>query len=737
MHLIQPKPESNLSGWLQICRKRSSLVLAWLVLAAAVGAPDAITLRQLPGVLNPLRCNYPSSVQAALAAFGTAVKEFAAGRFSSSLAAMPPDAAASSLAIAGHVTLFRAKALLELGKAQEALDVLGALAGRNSNSPVGAQTVLCRSRAFLMLHNPRAALAELDSTTGKDDAEVLCLRAQALHEAGNNSEAIRVYLRVIADFISSDFSNLAEQRLRALSPNFLTGAENRDTLLRRCENLIGAGRSQDARLLLLRLQRAPVPGPFAERQWLLLADAGTNLSRFTESLQYLGRVSGPALAAQVNYLKGVCYRGLGRETAFLETRDRALQLYPQSAWTEKLLYSVAAYHDVAGRMAEARAAYGALVSSFPKGEYAERSYWRTAMLCYADGAYEEALNGYRRSFLVNPVLSAAPASAYWIGRCYMNLGRAAEAASIFRRVQSLANGSYYGQLAQKTLAGLPSAEAHGSANTAADDFSQLDPQLDTVRPAAPVILEPSPAALLTIERTRQLMAAGLPDLALTEISHGMDPSGSGDAALRYAKALILQSQDKWLDVIVTLRRIAPDYIHLPPSALPQEIWDLLFPVRYRDEIARNAALFGLDPDLILAMIRQESAFQESARSTANARGLMQLLPSTGRMLARQAGMRQFTVARLYQAGTNIALGTRYFAERLRKYGGSVELALAAYNAGDARVDRWLKEFGNADMAEFVERIPFSETRGYVKQVLTNRVHYQLLAANPRIQQPLK
>jgi soluble lytic murein transglycosylase len=135
----------------------------------------------------------------------------------------------------------------------------------------------------------------------------------------------------------------------------------------------------------------------------------------------------------------------------------------------------------------------------------------------------------------------------------------------------------------------------------------------------------------------------------------------------------------------------------------------------------------LDPALVLGLIRQESAFDENARSSANARGLMQLLPSTGRRIARQARITRYGSKKLYQAETNIILGTKHLAYLVQQY-GKIELALAAYNAGDTRVDRWLKEFGNVDMAEFVERVPFSETRGYIKQVISNRARYRLLTA---------
>jgi soluble lytic murein transglycosylase len=180
------------------------------------------------------------------------------------------------------------------------------------------------------------------------------------------------------------------------------------------------------------------------------------------------------------------------------------------------------------------------------------------------------------------------------------------------------------------------------------------------------------------------------------------------------------------NAIVTLRRAFPDYDERPHHTLPPEVWELLFPLRHWDTILSNSAKNGLNPHLVLGIIRQESAFQVAARSRANARGLMQVMPSTGRMLARDAGVGRYTVSKLTRPEANIALGTRYLASLMERFAGRVEVSLAAYNAGGSRAERWQSEFGQLDMAEFVERIPFSETRGYIKQVLTNMAHYSQL-----------
>jgi len=231
-----------------------------------------------------------------------------------------------------------------------------------------------------------------------------------------------------------------------------------------------------------------------------------------------------------------------------------------------------------------------------------------------------------------------------------------------------------------------------------------------------------------VERARQLVAAVLPDLALTELRWGIRNYPRNEDIFSFIMSRIHAARGDYNESISSLRGAFPDYGARLKEDLPDEVWELLFPVPYRDIIATHAAKAQIDVDLILGIIRQESAFEERAQSKANARGLMQILPSTGRKLARQAKIRGYGTASLFRAETNIALGTRFFASLLEQF-GKTELALAAYNAGPNRVERWLREYGDGDMAEFVERIPFSETRGYIKQVLGNRAHYNLLASD--------
>jgi soluble lytic murein transglycosylase len=128
--------------------------------------------------------------------------------------------------------------------------------------------------------------------------------------------------------------------------------------------------------------------------------------------------------------------------------------------------------------------------------------------------------------------------------------------------------------------------------------------------------------------------------------------------------------------------------------------------------------------MIASLIRQETEFNPVAISNKNAYGLMQLLPSVGRSLAKDEGLRHFQTSELLDPATNIRLGTLYLKRTLDKFGGQPEYAFAAYNAGDDRVIDWQSVGNYHGIEEFVESIPFSETREYVEAILRNEQIYR-------------
>jgi soluble lytic murein transglycosylase len=171
---------------------------------------------------------------------------------------------------------------------------------------------------------------------------------------------------------------------------------------------------------------------------------------------------------------------------------------------------------------------------------------------------------------------------------------------------------------------------------------------------------------------------------------------------------------------IALGRRALDEIGRSP-----ENYRLYFPVLERETLTSSSKENGLDPALVAALIRQESNFNPQATSPVGARGLMQLMPDVGQTLAAAKGIRPWDADLLYEPATNIRLGTAHLQGLAHRYSDVVKV-LAAYNAGESRVEKWSTKTGAGDPEVFTERIPFVETRDYVRSILRNRAYYQAL-----------
>jgi soluble lytic murein transglycosylase len=177
--------------------------------------------------------------------------------------------------------------------------------------------------------------------------------------------------------------------------------------------------------------------------------------------------------------------------------------------------------------------------------------------------------------------------------------------------------------------------------------------------------------------------------------------------------------------ITLMRRVYPQFLTAGGQELPAEIQQVIFPLTYWTSIRRHSIARGLDPYIIAALIAQESTFDPKARSSANAWGLMQIVPSTGRRLARALKLGRFSTSMLTNPETNIRMGTLHFSQLVRQYGGA-HYALASYNAGESRVVRWKAERPGLDDDEFIDDIPFPETQNYVKRILGTAEDYRRL-----------
>jgi soluble lytic murein transglycosylase len=235
--------------------------------------------------------------------------------------------------------------------------------------------------------------------------------------------------------------------------------------------------------------------------------------------------------------------------------------------------------------------------------------------------------------------------------------------------------------------------------------------------------EPNATARTRIERARLLASAGLDEWAINELRYGAQNEDQPQVLAVELASMTAKTAgpDQAMRYI---KRYAGNYLFMQVESAPAEFWKLAFPLPYRTDLERFAKVNGLDPFLVAALIRQESEFNPKAVSRMNARGLTQILPGTGRELSQKLKVRPYATASLFVPAVNLQLGTFYLKTIVDHLGGRWEAALAAYNAGPSRARAWSSWGEFREPAEFIETVPFAETRNYIQTVLRNADTYR-------------
>jgi soluble lytic murein transglycosylase len=284
--------------------------------------------------------------------------------------------------------------------------------------------------------------------------------------------------------------------------------------------------------------------------------------------------------------------------------------------------------------------------------------------------------------------------------------------------------SYYGRLAVKRLSALGVSTASLTRPPAREAVSKAVAEL-------PESNGGTAAGSPQWSVVRQLISLELYDAARDELLYAQR-NGADSPAVNATLAWIYNKLGDYRRGIIVMKRAYPAYMSVEAASLPSDLLKVIFPIDYWTLIKRYAPANNLDPYLVAALINQESSFSADARSSANAIGLMQLLPSTARRYARALRIRRYSAGSLTRPEVNIQLGTAYFAELVRRLGG-VHYALASYNAGEHRVAIWTSERPSADREEFIDDIPFPETQGYVKKILGTAEDYRRLYGLDRVE----
>jgi soluble lytic murein transglycosylase len=236
---------------------------------------------------------------------------------------------------------------------------------------------------------------------------------------------------------------------------------------------------------------------------------------------------------------------------------------------------------------------------------------------------------------------------------------------------------------------------------------------------------PSPKSI-HLEKGRLLARLALTPWAIDELEAAEGEGGALDEKWIEVSRLYRESEEYYRSNLLVRKKFALKPLSSASSEKERTLYLLAYPLGNPSLVNRYSQTSNLDPALLSALILEESRFQVQAVSPAGARGLMQVMPQTGRQIARELKVRPFSEDQLFDPAVNIHLGSWYFARMLEEFEGKVHLALAAYNAGPQAVRKWLAGGRSLAEDEFVENIPYLETRNYVIRVIGSAQVYRLL-----------
>ena len=571
------------------------------------------------------------------------------------------------------------------------------------------------ANVLLDMHDPAGAKGVLDAAASDPAAgrAGYQLAAGLVAQAQNqNAEAVRIYKALLLAYPLTTDASIARAKLTNL------GAEESltsDELRSLGDAYYRAGRYEDAADQYRALARKANLDEQTRNGFAVAAAAcDLKLKRLTDSQAQALPNTPDENGARRAYLLMELARNRNDLDAQTQIVTRMETDFPQSQWLAEALFSSGNMYLLRKDYARAAEYYGYLGDHFPSNKNGSAAHWRAGWLNYRLGNYKEASRIFEEQIKKFPGTPETASALYWRGRLYETQDHdTAKAAAHYRTIVRVYQHFFYAQMARQRLTALGSTEVAAS------------PDLEQIKtPEIPTLSESFPEDSPHLAKAKLLANAGLNEYLAREIA--ADPDSGSWSAL--AEAQIYASYGEAYRALRALKRALPGAASASIESIPLPYWRILFPEPYWSIIKAESAKNNVDPYLVASLIRQESEFNPSAISYANAWGLMQLLPSTGKTLARQEGLNHFQTFQLLDPETNIRLGTLYLRQTLDKFGGVPEYALAAYNAGDSRVVDWQSAGPYGGMDEFVESIPFTQTREYVQSILRNVEIYREIDA---------
>ena len=595
-------------------------------------------------------------------------------------------------------------------------------------SPLAARSAMLAVKALTRAEKPRGALeilkrtyAELPQPAGDE------LLAETFEAAADRASAANYYQRVYYQFPASKeaadaASGMARMRtaLGDSYPPVMPAAS-----FARAQKLLDSNSPRLARQEFESLV-PKLGGADRETAMVRVGAAMVQARDNAAALRYLKGLTLPAGEADAERYSWIVTASRqsdapGDITAALAELSKR---YPGSKWRLEGLVAAGFYYFLKGQPEHYAPVYQQCADSFAGDPQAATCHWRYTLALYIRGK-AESVDLLREHVKQYPGDENVPACLYFLGRVAESRNEWGAGRAFYEEVNQAYPNFYYSLLSRNRLKDARIAAASTAGSNVREFLSSVKfPVRRRVED-----FTPNTATRLRLERAGLLFTAGLDTLAEGELRYGGKTDAQGHViAMELAASATRRGMPD--QGIRWVKAMAPGYLMYPIESAPRDFWRYAYPLPYREVLEKYSKEHGVDPFITAGLIRQESEFDARVISHSNAYGLMQIMPSTGRELGQRLGVARVGTAELFNPQVNVRLGTFYVKNLLGSFGNELERSLASYNAGMGRVKQWLTGAPQyREPAEWVETIPFTETRGYVQSVMRNADFYRRLYEN--------
>lgn len=685
------------------------------LLEGSEGKPD-------PAELSRIESRHPQTRAAALSRFLRGYLAFSAQDYQAAVDAFDPKTIGAHTALGDYAYFYRAESEAAAGSRKEALRDYREVYTRYADSIKARESRLKAAEMMLGLNDANGAIKALADLTEARDADALYWTGQAHEALGQKDRAVSLYRKIYFETPATTARVKAETRLGALgvlpkdNPGSFDDERARADRLFESKQYNDAARAYESFLALF---------PDGERLDEVQLRRGVALAesrQYAQAVLPLAKVSSrnADMQAEALFYQARALRNSNRAAESFVLVDRLTSQHAKHPRAAEALNELVNYLDKANRQAEAASRQRQLIALFPHSEFAAEASYELGFKAYQAQNYAEAARLLEQHLLNHryPETKMIGEAGFYAGKSNEKLGRKARALALYDLVVARYPYGFDGVMASRRAAALRNSDR----TLRAEQSPDLQRMRDNATYVVPLRETADDSATARIQRADDFTAAWIDELAIKELNQALS-TAADSPRLNLRLAQVYAQRGDNFQATLTLRRGYPDLYSYKDDEVPKEAWEIYFPLYHWDTIKQEARRYAIDPYLAAGLIRQESVFNPKAVSRVGARGLMQVMPATGRLVSKQQGLDAVTANDLLNPQLNIKLGMNYLAQMIGQL-GRFEYAAAGYNAGPGRAKRWVAERGSLDLEDWIESIPFSETRGYVKGVLRYAANYR-------------